>query len=116
MTFLATTRASVLRGTTTDALGDEVDANGGSPVAGYDDLIASIVERRTSVYDPASGTRRTVRFYSCRLPYFVVLAEGDRIKDNNTGEIFAITEKVTVPRSLAGQSSLTLKLTKTGEA
>lgn len=122
MTFLANTRVAVLRGSTTSPLGDEVDDNGaGSVVAAFADIPASLIERSRGVYDPATGTRRTVRVITCRVPASVphpdtgvlnalVLEEGDRIKDTRTGRVYALNETVAVPRSLAGMSSLTLDL------
>lgn len=111
MTFLATTRAAILRGTTKDPLGDEGDANSGSPVAGYADLPASIIEKTRQVFDPASGQRRTVRYTVGRIRSDVLLREGDRLRDNRTGKVYNINETVTVPRGLSGQASLTLDLT-----
>lgn len=127
MTFLATTRVAILRGTVEDALGDEVDDNGTldeAIVDGLSDIPASLIETSKAVYDPASGTRRTVRVIACELPTAVghpdtgertpvALWDGDRIKDNVTGRIYAIDESVHIPRSLAGMSSLTLDLRDT---
>ena len=110
MTFLATTRVAVIRGGSTDPLGDEIDANGGSAVVGYESLPASIIERAKAVYDPASGTRRTVRVVTGRIPAGVKLLEGDRIRDNTTRVVYAISESAAVARSIAGMSSLTLDL------
>lgn len=128
MTFQANTRVAILRGASENALGDEVDSNdAGSVVPAYADMPAGLVERSKSVYDPASGTRRTVRVITCRIPVSVghpdtgvptpvVLEEGDRVKDTRTGRIYAFAESTTVARSLAGQSSLTLDLKDTASA
>lgn len=125
MSFQANTRVAILRGTTTTALGDEADDNSaGAVVPALADMHASLIERGRSVYDPASGTRRTVRVITCRVPVStphpdtgeptpVAILEGDRVRDNRTGRIYAFTEGVSVPRSLAGQSSLTLDLKDT---
>lgn len=115
MTYLATTRGALMRGSTTNATGDEVDDTG-APVAGWDDFPVGLVEKSKAVYDPASGTRRTVRVVAARVPVALPVAEGDRLRDNRTGIIYAIVEQVVVPRSLAGQSSRTLDLKRTGEA
>lgn len=126
--FLATTRVAVIRGTTTSTLGDEVEGNADADiVAELADIPASLIERDRNVYDPASGTRRTVRLVTCRVPATVghpvtgvatpvTLLEGDRIKDKGTGRVYALAETVTVPRSLAGMSSLTLDLKATASA
>lgn len=122
MTFTATTRVGILRGTTTDALGDVVDNMTDSAlVAILASVPASLIETSRNVYDPATGQRRTVRYMTCRLPATVAhpgtgartpvtILEGDRVKDWSTGRIYALSEKVTVARSLAGQSSITLDL------
>lgn len=124
--FQANTRVSVLRGAPAEtALGDEVDDNSaGAIVAAYADIPAALTERSRNVFDPASGTRRTVRIITCRIAPVVahpttgvrtpvVLEDGDRIKDRRTARVYAINETVTVPRSLAGMSSLTLDLRDT---
>lgn len=124
--FMANTRVSVLRGAAAENdRGDEVDDNGaGAIVAAYADMPAALTERSRNVFDPASGTRRTVRVITCRiLPVVahpatgvrtpVVLEDGDRIKDGLTGRVYALNETVTVPRNLAGMSSLTLDLRDT---
>lgn len=125
MTFLATTRVAVLRGTAETALGDEVDANdAGNVVAALADIPASLIERSRSAYDPASGERRTVRVITCRIPTYVahpstgvrtavVLEDDDRIKDTRTGRVYALKSTLYTPRSLAGMSSLTLDLRDT---
>lgn len=126
--FLANTRVAVIRGITESTLGDEVETNGAEGiVAAFADMPAALTERSRSVFDPATGTRRTVRVITCRIPVSVghpttgvitplVLLEGDRIKDNNTGRIYALDEHVAVPRNLAGMSSLTLDLKATASA
>lgn len=128
MTFLATTRIAIIRGTTQNTLGDWVETNDDSAiVAALADIPASLVERSKSVYDPASGTRRTIRVITCRVPLSVghpatgvvtpvALLEGDRVKDKSTGRIYAFDESMTVPRALSGQSSLTLDLRATASA
>lgn len=128
MSFLATTRVAVLRGTTESPLGDEVETNDATAVvAALADIPASLIEKSKSVYDPASGARRTVRVITCRVPVsvghpatgeptVVELEEGDRIRDNSTGRIYAFAEYVAVPRALSGQSSLTLDLKATASA
>lgn len=122
MTFLATTRIAILRGSTVSDLGDDIESNAdASIVAGLSDIPASLIEKSKTVWDPASNTRRTIRVVICRVPVaighpatgvstLVVVLEGDRIKDNNTGRIYAFAESVAVPRALSGQSSLTLNL------
>ena len=111
MSYLATTRGALLRGSTVDH-GDVIDDNGGAPVVGFADFPVGLIETSKAVYDPATGTRRTVRVYKARVPSNMTLEEGDRLRDNRTGSIYAIDEFVHVPRSIAGQASLTLDLRK----
>lgn len=125
MTFLATTRVAVMRGTSTNPLGDEVDDTGDEAIVPeLRDIPAALTERSRDVYDPASGTRRTVRIVTCRLPAVighpdtgvrtpVALEDGDRVKDITTGRIYALNESVYVPRDPAGMTSLTLDLRDT---
>lgn len=113
--MIATTRVAVLRtaAPTTDTLGDETYEND-TDVAGYEDLPASIIEASRTVQDPATGTVRTVRQYTGRLPGNIELREGDRIRDNRTGRIYSIVEDEHTPRGISGRSSLTLTLRRTG--
>ncbi len=46
----------------------------------------------------------------------MTLEEGDRIKDTRTGRIYALDNFTTVPRTIAGMSSLTLDLRDTASA
>ena len=120
--FLATTRVGILRGSTESDLGDTVDDNTDAAlVAVLADMPASLIEKDRDVYDPASGTRRTVRVVTARIPVAVphpttgvatpvVVLDGDRLKDRRTGIVYAILEQVRTPRSLGGASSLTLDL------
>jgi hypothetical protein len=110
VSYLATTRAALLRGSSVDGLGDEVDDNG-TELVGFADFPAAITEKSRAVYDPATGERRTVRVVTGRVPADLPVQDGDRIRDNRTGIIYPIGEYTLVPRNLAGQSSLTLDLT-----
>lgn len=125
MTFLATTRIAVLRGTGESPLGDEVDDNSDARIVpALASIPASIIERPKGVWDAATSTRRTVRVITCRIPTHVAhpatgvrtpvaLEDDDRIKDLGTGRIYSLTESTHTPRSLAGMSSLTLDLKDT---
>lgn len=111
--MIATTRAAILRGSTRDPLGDEVDTDG-EPVVGLEDFAASITEKSRSVFDPSTGEWRTVRYYKGRVPANLKLEPGDRLRDNRTGRIYTIEEDEGVPRSISGRSSLSLDLRFTG--
>lgn len=110
--IVATTRGALLRGTTTDALGDEVDANG-DPVDGFEDFPLSIVERDGSEFDQASGQWRTVRKLIGRVAANVPVDEGDRIKDLRDGAIYAVDGFRRTARGISGRSSVTLRLRRT---
>lgn len=112
MSFLATTRGALLRGSTTDALGDEIDTNG-VPVVGFEDFPLSLIERMTREQDPATNLWRTVRYFAGRVPSNLPVDDGDRIRDNRDGAVYAIDSFRREPRSLAGRASTTLKLRRT---
>ena len=111
MTFVATTRIAVLRGSADNGLGDLVDDNTDAAIVpALADVPAGLVEKMRDVYDPATGVRRTVRVVACRVRPGLAILEGDRIKDKATGRVYALRERTPVRRSLAGQSSLLLDL------
>lgn len=109
--MIATTRAALIRGTSQDALGDEVDSV--DPVAGFTDFPASILEVGRREFDPASNTWRTVRDLVGRVPSNVPVHDGDRLRDNRDGAIYAIDGFRRTPRSLSGRASVTLALRRT---
>lgn len=109
--MLATTRGAVLRGETQNDLGDEIE--GDDVVEGLDDFPLGLTERGKNVQDPASGTWRTIRYMSARVPSNVVLEPGDRIRDNRTGIVYALDDETRTPRSISGRASVTLNLRRT---
>jgi hypothetical protein len=109
----ATTRGAILRGTTPDPeWGEPTDTD--TPAPGLADIPVSIIERSRTVYDPADATLRTVRELVGRIPGNVLVLEGDRLRDNITGEIFIIDEDERTRRSISGRASVTLALRRTG--
>jgi hypothetical protein len=108
----ATTRAAILRGTTEDDFGQTVDTD--TPLADADDFPASIIEVDDSVFDPADSTWRTVRVLRGRVPAYLTILDGDRLRDNHTGDVFIIDEVQRARRSIAGRASVTLTLRRTG--
>lgn len=111
--MIATTRAELLRGGTTDALGDEVDAE--TPVPGAaSDFAVSLIEKSRNVQDPETGTWRAVSYVEAQVRRRLDIRDGDRLRDKRTGVVYAIGDKSTVPRSLAGMSSTTLELRQIG--
>lgn len=111
--MIATTRAAILRGTATDEFGELIDDNT-TPAVGLTDFPASIIETAKDVFDPAESTLRTVRKLTGRIPASVVLLEGDRLRDNRTGEVFIIDAPTSQRRGISGRASVTLTLRRTG--
>lgn len=110
---LATTRAALIRGTTTeDGLGDEIESND-TPVAGWADFPVSIIRKGERVFDQASATWRTVEMLVARAVGTLPVATGDRLRDNRDGRVYAIDDFERTARGLSGTSSVTLKLRRT---
>lgn len=80
-----TTSVTVLRGTTTDAYGDLVDANTVVMTA----VPASIIERSQKVHEPKTGEDRIIRIFKLRVPNGTGLRKGDRVRDA-TGTLYII--------------------------
>lgn len=107
--IVATTRAALIRGTTTtDDLGDEVESD--AVVEGFGDFPVSIIERGRREFDPASGTWRTVRELVGRAPSNLPADDGDRLKDLRDGTIYNVTHVERMARGLSGRASVTLTL------
>lgn len=106
--MIATTRGDLLRGQTTNALGDEVDDNESTPAKA--DFPVSIIERSRSEFDQASNTWRSVRYYAGRVKSNVPVKAGDRIRDRVTGSIYTVGEVEGMARGLSGRSSVTLTM------
>lgn len=87
MTFLATTKVTILRGTATDRYGDEVDTDTVVAV----DIPASILERPVTGARPASGRKDTQRTHALRVWKVVDVRQDDRIKDQKTGRVYVVT-------------------------
>ena len=109
--IVATTRAALLRGSTIDELGDEVDA--AAPVPGFEDFPISIIEKDATEFDEASSTWRSVQRLIGRAAGNVPADEGDRIKDLRDGRIYAVDNVRRTPRSISGRSSVTMRLRRT---
>lgn len=118
--MIATTRGSLLRGTTRDDLLDEVDDL--VPVAtppdelvrgrSYASFPLSIIERSRHEFDEASNTWRSVRYYAGRCPVYVPVKAGDTIRDAE-GMLYNVTEAERMARGLSGRSSVTLTMRRT---
>ncbi|UYL87140.1 head-to-tail stopper [Microbacterium phage OscarSo] len=109
--MIATTRAALLRGTSKDALGDEIPS--GSPVAGFDDFPIAITDTSGNEYDESSNAWRFVRKYTGRVSSRVPVKAGDQIRDRVTGELYAVGEIYPTRRSISGRSTVTMSLKRT---
>lgn len=86
MTYIPTTTVAILRGSTTDDHGDEVE----STTAAYEGLPASIMERTRRVFGANEQQDRTVRLATGRLPAGTDVRDSDRIRDERTGHVYVI--------------------------
>lgn len=107
----ATTRAALVRGTTTDDFGDELET-ADAFVTGFEDFPASILERTREDLDESTQTWRTIRTITARLPARALDAvqTGDRLKDLQTGKTYQFDGTTRERRGLAGRSSVTMTL------
>lgn len=87
MLGLAGSRYSIMRGSTFNEYGDEVD---GSTVV-HSAVLGSVVERRRTSYDPQSSRVGTYRELVGRFGHGTDIQDGDRIKDERTGDVFLVT-------------------------
>jgi hypothetical protein len=87
MSFLATTRITIKRGTATDRYGDEVDTD--TTVA--TDVGASILEKPVTGARPSSGRKDTPRGYFLRVWNSVDIRQDDRVVDQRTGLTYVVT-------------------------
>ncbi len=86
MSFLATTKVTVLRGVAENRYGDEVDTD--TVVA--TDIPASILERPVTGGRPASGRKDTQRTHAMRVWKVADIQQNDRIRDQKTGLVYAV--------------------------
>jgi hypothetical protein len=87
----------VLRGSTSNWAGDEVDAN--EPyITG---LPVTLVETGKSIQDPSTPTPRIIREVLLIAPAYAGLLDTDRIRDQATGNIYMIMS-VTRPPTIIG--------------
>jgi hypothetical protein len=107
---IATTWVTVLRGTSTDLFGDQIDL---SSEAGGDTrtrIPASLIEGSRTIKTPNSPTPRIVRYATARLAPGTDITVDDRLRDENTGRIYAVTA-VTQPAAIGFTPPLRLDLT-----
>ncbi|MFD9223813.1 hypothetical protein ACFWDI_28370 [Streptomyces sp. NPDC060064] len=105
MRALANTKVSVLTGTSTDEWGDTVDGATVSASA----IPASLIEKSRLVTTPEQSTPRVIRYTIARLPSNTTVGAEDRIRDDVTGTVYAITS-VTAPSGVGHTPDLRLDL------
>jgi hypothetical protein len=86
MQAVATTKVSILRGTTTDAYGDEADVD--TPV--YTGIPASLVEQSRRVTTRDDPSPRIVRYAVARVPADTDVTDQDRLLDERTGAKYIV--------------------------
>jgi hypothetical protein len=104
----ATTTLSVLRGTSTDGYGDEVDTD--TPHA--TGIPASLVEQTRRVTTRDDPTPRIVRYAVGRVTAGTDVTDQDRIRDERTGATY-IVDAVSAMNSAAVAADLRLDLRRT---
>lgn len=111
MLALATTTISVLRGTETDAFGDEVDTDS----VHASGIPASLIEASRQASEPVTGIPRIIRTHVGRVPPGTDVTEDDRIKDELTSEIYIVVSVTRNANPIMAQP-LRLDLKRTGRA
>lgn len=109
--IVATTTVSILGGSVTDDFGDEKDTDtvlaAGIP--------ASLMESSRQAQEPVTGTPRIIRTHVCRLSPAVEVTEDNRIKDEQTSEIYIVVSATRNANPIMAQP-LRLDLKRTGRA
>lgn len=104
----ATTTLSVLRGTSTDGYGDEVDTD----TIAATGIPASLVEQTRRVTSRDDPTPRIVRYTVGRVTAGTDITDQDRIRDERTGDTY-IVDAVSAMTSAAVAADLRLDLRRT---
>lgn len=106
MLGMATGKYTVIRGSvSTNDYGDEVSDDAVVSVGN----IGAVTERRRTNFDPQSGRVATVRELTGRFSNGADIKDGDRIKDEKTGDTFLVAS-VYRGTSIAMKSDLVLDL------
>lgn len=86
MNAVATTTVAILRGTSTDDFGDTVE----STTAVATGVPASLIEQRRVVTTESDPQPRAVVFFTGRVSATTDVTDGDRLRDERTGEIYLV--------------------------
>ncbi|MFB7244641.1 hypothetical protein ACFCYX_19535 [Streptomyces populi] len=108
MQAIATTRLTVLRGTTTDAYGDEQDLD----TAVATGIPASLTEQSRRVTTRDNPTPRIVRYAVARVTAGTDIRDQDRVRDERTGSVY-IVDAVSAMANPAAAPDLRLDLRRT---
>lgn len=108
MLAVATTTLTVLRGTTTDAYGDEQDTD--TPV--HTGIQASLTEQTRRVTTRDNPTPRIVRYAVARVTAGTDITDQDRVRDERTGATY-IVDAVSQMANPAVAADLRLDLRRT---
>lgn len=100
-----TTTVSILGGGTDSDFGDVLD----SDTPATSGIPASIIEGRQVVATESDPQARIIRYYTGRLPAGTVVDDSQRIKDENTNEVYVI-DNVTYPQNPVIPSDVRLDL------
>jgi len=104
-----TTTVSILRGTSVNDYGDEVDES--TPT--HTGIPASLIEQSRRTYLPAEGAYRVIRFTRCRLTAGTDVRKDDRILDERTNRVYVVTELNDDPGSPVHRPDIILDLSRT---
>lgn len=108
MIAAATTTVTILRGTTTDGYGDEVDTD--TPVR--TGVPASLIEQTRRVTTRDDPTPRIIRYTVGRVTAGTDVTDQDRIRDERTGAVY-IVDAVSSMNTAALAADLRLDLRRT---
>jgi hypothetical protein len=101
----ATTTVAILRGTSTNAYGDEQD----NETVAATGVVASIVEQTRYTEDPSSDRPRVVRYCIGRMYNGTDIRPGDRVRDEGDSTVY-IVDSVTSPQHAAIRPDVRLEL------
>lgn len=109
--FLATDLYDVLRGTTTNEYGDEgdLDVPVGLPLQGC------VTDASRRDWDRATGTPRTVRWYTGRFRPGSDIQAGDRLRSRTTGTVYQLDSDAELP-PVAGNVDVIVDLMRVTKA
>jgi hypothetical protein len=109
MQAIANTRATVLTGTTTDDFDDVIDSLTPSINPKQRGFPAAITQSSKTVTTPEQPTPRVIRTHVARLPAGTPVGPEDRLRDDITGTVYAITA-VTAERGVGHAPDVRLDL------